>query len=639
MDFNYQLLKTKLSQYDVITFDVFDTLITRMVLHPTDVFSLVQLQLLQQGHKAGSFAKDRIQAEQLAYEQYGDTANFDQIYQMLNGSFSYSEEQCRIFQQMEFETELQLAIPRCILLQLVKELKGSGKRIILCSDMYLSSAQIRMLLRKCSYPEDLEIRVSSECGGTKSSGFLFEALYSQLPPSSKIIHIGDNDHSDYRVPLRLHRDAVLLPSGCTMFTQSPLYDYLSSYEDNINNCLILGYLVNYACFNSPFSEEQDKSRAVSVWGGTIFSCFMDFLLRQKDESKLLFVTREGYLLQKMYQRYCLAADVRPQENALFYASRTAAVAASIDSEEGIRNAMRHPKFDGTVKRFLQGRMNLEPPEDMEFAEEQIRLPAQRHEFFQQLKPWFSLIYKNAENQGTAYRTYTEQFRTGRQPFTIVDVGYNGTIQYALSHIMKEKIGGLYMFLNDGAYPSRIGCPCASMAVTNAGIHPLYENLLFLEAVMQVPYGQLQKMEIQGGKVTPHFCEDGNFSPYISEAQEQFCQFAEWTGLWKKRLGDGMQLDFSLAESIWVCLLKFRYLPRALLESFWLTDNYSGTPMLKYDDQTQCWNGNGDSIPLEFQLLKTGEHLRFKQRVKRFVKTHIPYYLYDWACEIWMKYIK
>ena len=219
------------------------------------------------------------------------------------------------------------------------------------------------------------------------------------------------------------------------------------------------------------------------------------------------------------------------------------------------------------------------------------------------------------------------------------MGYNGTIQYALSKILSGKVSGLYMFLNDGALPLKAGCKCSAIANPRDGDHPVYDNLMFLEAVMQVPYGQVQRLELENGSVKIVRNSDANFSGYIPKAQEAFSRFAEWIAGWKAAAGDDLELHFGLAEAIWVCLLKFNLLPEELLEGFYLADDFCGTPLWKYDVAKQQWQSEKKSIPLAFTLLRTNDSLSRKQRIKKYIKKHIPYFAYDWASKVWVKYIK
>ena len=628
-----------LSAYDIITFDIFDTLITRCVLRPADVFAIVEAQAKKQGFLNRAFATERRRAEQLAYQKYGETANFRQIYETLQERFPYTEAQSCALMALELETELRVAIPRVAVRELLLALRNAGKRILLCSDMYLSSQDIQKLLVACGYPGDLEIWVSCEKGGTKDSGKLWEKVFAYLPADQRIIHVGDNPHGDDAVLKEMGRASYLFDSGMARFRKTEMYDYLSKYTtDDPGNTLVLGYLVNKACFNSPFQDIRADESVTAVWGGAIFACFMDYLVSGRDDSQLLFVTREGYLLKPMYERYCKSLGIRPQKATLFYSSRAATIAATVTSEEDVRGALQRPEYQGTLAHFVKSRMNFDISFAGELGNREVSLPRQKKEVFQMLQPYFQEIFRNGQQQKDAYQQYVALVRETGAKLTVVDVGYNGTIQYALSRILSEKVSGIYMFLNDGALPKKTGCACRAIANPRQGQHPLYDNLLFLEAVMQVPYGQIQRMEIRDGKAEPISNADGNFSEYIPVAQEQFCRFAEWIASWKKDLADALELRFDLAEAIWVCLLKWNYLPEKLLESFWLADDFCGHALWKYDIENQQWQGSYRVTPLAFALEKRNSS-SLKTKVKNLIKRFIPYFAYDFASRIWIRYFK
>lgn len=633
---NISAFRQKLMAYDVVSFDVFDTLITRCVCRPTDIFMLVEATAKHRGLPAEGFAEKRIQAESAAYKSLGSTANLEQIYEMLCASAAYTREQCDALMALELETEQKAVLPRRDMLEVLQALRDAGKRIVLCSDMYLSSGQIRNLLVRCGFPADLEIWVSCEKGGTKHDGILWEKFFAELPVGLRTIHVGDNEDGDYRALKRIGRDAVLIPSGLARFESAELYGYLSKYMDGDIGCrLALGYLIHCACFNSPFFGRTIPENVTAVWGGAVFSSFMDYLIQCSDDSQLLFVTREGYLLQPMYERYCRSLGKIAQSHALCYASRTAAVSAAVATEQDIRNALQKPEFTGTLGQLAKGRLNYDLSGDPTLSELEIRLPEQAAKVFQLLNPHMEKILEKGIPQNKAYRQYLAEIRDGSKPLTVVDVGYNGTIQYALARILKEPVSGRYLFLNDGALPKGIGCSCQALSGTRDSDHPIYENLLFLEAVMQVPYGQLRCMTEEG----PVFNSDANFSEAIPVAQEQFCGFVEWFADWQKTVGPELKPDFSLAEAIWVCLLKYDFLPEELLDGFWLADDYCGTPMWRYDRMAHQWVGKDKVTPLAFSLVPCGQKIGWKQRIKAVVKRYIPVFAYDWASKIWIKFIK
>ena len=630
---------TLLSKYDIITFDVFDTLITRCVLKPADVFLVVEAEAKQAGLLTKNFSINRYQAEQAAYEKYGESANFQHIYEILHDRFDYTKLQCDVLKSLELEAELNLATPRMAVRELVLNLLAVGKRIVLCSDMYLSSDIIRKILVQCGYPSDLELWVSNERGASKNSGSMWKQLFDCLPEDKKSIHVGDNEQADYRIIRQMGKDSLLIDSGLSLFETSELYGYLSQYIRNeLGSSLLLGYLVNKACFNSPFHTFEPTEEITAIWCGGIFSCFMDFLVEHAGESQLLFVTREGYLLKPMYERYCQALEKEPIPSTIFYASRAAALAASVRTAEDIQTTMVS-RYTGTLGHFLKSRLNYDLPAHTELCDLAVQFPDDSKRAMQLLKPYYTNIFDNSRIQREAYLAYISSIRLPGRELKVADIGCNGTIQYGLSQILEEKVSGIYMFLNERTLPEQIGCKCQGLRNPRSGVHPVFENQLFLEAAMQAPYGQLEKMVLKNGCAAPQCRSDAGFSEYIPIAQEAFCGFAEWVALWKKRTGDALKLDFELAEAIWICLLKFQYLPQELVDSFWLADDFSGNPIWKYDAVKQAWHGAVMEAPLVFNLQKVGTKISLKYRIKNYIKAHIPFFAYDWARKLWVKYIK
>ena len=148
----YEEVLEQLKQYEIITFDIFDTLISRAVTHPTDVFRLVEKRWQNNNSLNSSFFASRIQAEQTAYQKYGVCVNLDQIYALLESDYGFSAADAEQLKKLEIQTELDVVIPRRAMLELYEELQACGKTIILCSDMYLSAPNIALLLEKAGYP-------------------------------------------------------------------------------------------------------------------------------------------------------------------------------------------------------------------------------------------------------------------------------------------------------------------------------------------------------------------------------------------------------------------------------------------------------------------------------------------------------
>lgn len=635
MDKMLRLLET-IKEYDIVSFDIFDTLISRYTLKPTDVFKVVETECIAKYDFGENFQNKRIRAEQKCYEKYGKSTNLENIYSELLNDNSYSKQQCDILKSIEKDTESNVVIPRRDILKLFKEVSKSGKKIILCSDMYLSSSFLQKLLNKCGYPDNLDILVSNEAGCAKYDGTLWKFLFQKYG-QSKVIHIGDNKNSDVVQAEKHGIKGYYVENAYDKFSVSDYYNYLCEYDDgNVAHSLLLGYLVNNVLYNSPFDNELSVNMTAPIWMGPLLLSFIEWLVATKDDSHLLFVTREGYILKPLYEYYCQNMEIEPQENSLFYASRTATSSAAIINDKELEINFDN-NYNGSLKKLIKSRLNFEMPNNCLPNDVVVKLPAHKDKVMKLLSKYVQEIYKQKKIENEAYRIYLAYNNPKKKPITIVDVGYNGTIQYNLSRIANEKISGKYMFLDIKPLPISIGCACNSLCKVSEEVHPVFENLLFLEGFMQVPYGQLQKISFgEKGNIEFFFNDDINTSRLLEKAQDTIFEFISWAIFWKKKMHINNFSDINLAEVIWLCMIYFNDIPQNLIDSFKLADSFHGNTMWKYNRNKKEWQSDDHRYPLVFSLENKG---KFKYKIKQKVKSIIPSFMYDFCGFVWVKFIK
>ena len=85
---NEEELKDIIDEYEAISFDVWDTLITRTVLQPEDVFSIVESKAIEMGIKASSFRSHRHEA---VFQVARPNPNIDEIYDALQKAMEISD--------------------------------------------------------------------------------------------------------------------------------------------------------------------------------------------------------------------------------------------------------------------------------------------------------------------------------------------------------------------------------------------------------------------------------------------------------------------------------------------------------------------------------------------------------------------
>ena len=162
-----------LSQYDVISFDIFDTAILRRVEYPTDLFNFIAIDV---GYN--DFLGIRIAAERDARdakEKSEDTreVTIDEIYQVLEKDYGIDPK----YKEREIELELSLCETNPVILDVYNRLKSAGKTLVFMSDMYLKSEIIKSMLKKCGYSGYEKLFLSNEYGTRKGEHIQINSLF------------------------------------------------------------------------------------------------------------------------------------------------------------------------------------------------------------------------------------------------------------------------------------------------------------------------------------------------------------------------------------------------------------------------------------------------------------------------------
>lgn len=179
-------------------------------------------------------------------------------------------------------------------------------------------------------------------------------------------------------------------------------------------------------------------------------------LSKRNTKDVLFMSREGQFLKKLFERYCdikkeLGQDVTKIQTHYFYGSRNSVMTASVKplNKESFDMMLRFFKY------FIKPRMFMY---SIGFSNEQIEEVRQSFgkavdktcfnfkssKTFKKLKQneVFKKIYEeNRSKQSTAFGEYMKTFNIDFQKdgITFVDIGYHGTMQDLIYKFYEEKI--------------------------------------------------------------------------------------------------------------------------------------------------------------------------------------------------------
>ena len=189
---------------DIVSFDIFNTLLVRPYKKPTDLF-----YDLEKDNGLFDFHDNRIKAEQFARQhlgKLGGEVNLSDICTLLANSYGIQEKQ---LEEREVEKELEVCYPNPCFLALVNKLEGAHKTMIATSDMYLSSETLRVLLDKNGFSAIGHIFVSNEYGAGKYDGSLQKAVWDTVGREKRILHVGDDYDADVKHSKAVGWEAIL----------------------------------------------------------------------------------------------------------------------------------------------------------------------------------------------------------------------------------------------------------------------------------------------------------------------------------------------------------------------------------------------------------------------------------------------
>ncbi len=565
--------------YDVITFDIFDTLITRLLYQPDDLFRLMERKIQSSYKIQVDYLALRKEAERIAWEEKGDFCNIHHIYEKLPLVSDFTSEQAEELKQMEINLEYQLCIPREDTLDLYNRLIQAGKKVLLISDMYLPAPIVARMLEKCGYRGYEELWISCDKGKRKDRDTIWDDFLDQYG-GLRTIHVGDNPHSDCQIIGDRGRSYLLLLSPIEQFRFSDQYEkYARFVNTSVENSLVLGTMVNQCLYNSPFALREggiSKIKTVEAVSQGVFApALMQFMAylqgTSREDSVLLFLSREGYFLEKLFEEYCEAFHKKPQRHVYFLTSRRATSVAQIRNYEDVEDLFK-TKFSGKMSTLLSERFGLEHVKLQKDVS--VQLPKDKAKVMKALLNYVSELLQEARVEYEQYQEYMSQLLGEDMDWdkaTLVDVGYSGTIQYYLMKILNHRLDGCYMVSGYEMKPELLDGTWRSLySFWNSKC--FMDTQLFLEAVTAAPHGQVMKFKKMGGKTEAVLkAEDKVYGEKAETLQKPIFDYVAQAG---RILGDiAPRFDKELAQVIFSEILREGLLDPCLRGCFSVNDGY------------------------------------------------------------------
>lgn len=389
------------------------------------MFSLVAGELGQP-----SFADARVAAEREARRRAWDErrateVSLDEIYALLPGYGIDAEG----LKALECAVEQSVCLPNPEILELYQHVLRRGRRVVFASDMYLPEPVIRSILERCGYGRYDRLFLSSTLGVTKATGELFAHMIGALAVTPwRILHVGDNAHSDVRAARRA--------GLCAWHYVHPP---APSEIRDVGGSLVQGQLA-----------ERRRRSADGFWErlgyehiGPLYLAFAQWLrdqVLQSGAEHVYFFARDGWIMKQVFDR--VAADGPP--TSYLYASRRALNVPAIEAlDEDTLDFLVSGTTSLTVAEYLS-RIGLEPARHEAAV---LRLfasldqPVRTGDDYRRLRELFcalraEILAVAARERELALRYLAQEKLLGLRRAAVVDLGWHGTLQRSLGRLIR-----------------------------------------------------------------------------------------------------------------------------------------------------------------------------------------------------------
>ncbi len=479
-----------------VSFDIFDTLITRPFYEPLDMFRIMDKDYRELTHNnvGINFSKIRVTSENICRENKRKTdpecqeVTLDEIYDTIHTQYEISKDVLEKLKKKECEYEIRFCKRRDTIHELYELALDMGKKVIFTSDMYLPEDVIVKILKENGYTEYTKLYLSSTVKKIKWTGDLYRHVFKDMGlEPGEMIHMGDNFESDYKRAKELGMNSIHIPKTIDIMTKTnytnnlaqPLIKSLPFWRDNAESIRFMGIrcmmaVVANKLFDNPFKTFDHRTDFNSdpyligyyALGMYVYGVTKWILDETNDRyDKVSFMARDGYLILESY-KIMKELYSNPAVEEYLYVSRKALIPVMIVDKldfyklsEIIEIQTHSPK---NVIKYVKNILDIDEEKLEKLCKEQnisyTKKFQNNEEFNRYIKILVDNFYDEARHKEKREKL-KEYFNKimGDKPATF-DVGYSGRPEFYLTHLCGKSIDTLFLNINrdDALEYSKVG---------------------------------------------------------------------------------------------------------------------------------------------------------------------------------------
>lgn len=289
---------------ELFSFDIFDTLISRRVILPNGIFKIIE-KILNTNIKYKNLSKFlktnffslRISAEETAKKRKIKEVNIYEIYDVIKDACVLNDETVGELIKLELSVEKNNIIPIDKNIHLIKQLILQKKKVILISDMYLTSSQIRDILTNIdSVFTNIEIISSCDINCTKKDKTTYKYIARKHNIAyEKWLHYGDNVESDINNAKELGIKVVHLQKEYLLPFEKKLLHFHNTVETQ-------GSLAATRICKTINNNLNDTYLLGCSFAAPLLYRYVSYIIENAVKKKIeviYFLSRDGYILKEI----------------------------------------------------------------------------------------------------------------------------------------------------------------------------------------------------------------------------------------------------------------------------------------------------------------------------------------------------
>jgi len=442
-----------LSVVDVVSFDLFDTLLQRKRLFtPKDLFyhlySRSAHRLSLDGH---DFVSARIRSEHIARIRARaagrDETTLAGIYGEMARLLRCEAEELGDILREELLCEQEALSPIDTGTGFFNAARSQGKVVVIVTDTYLPADFVERIVKDNGYGDAIRVFASSAYGKSKLDGSLFDVVLHELHCApNRLLHVGDNRLSDVAVPSSQGIRTMLLSTAAHRFK------WAHRLNDAPSGSLTMSAMlceIRHRWRPDDHEAGQDSilSRTAIHHLAPLYFGFAAWLVEQIKKGgyrRVYFASRDGAIIKRFFDLVAPAGGLHVESRYLYVSRATLYPSLSLTDPDMGKRVFSHNWDKMTVGEALN-RMSLDrrdcdallkscglPHDDVPIH----RLTATKFaRFLDGVWPHFA---GRSEQHCQMLIEYLrqEQFLS-QEPAAFVDIGWHASLQHCLTKLLEH----------------------------------------------------------------------------------------------------------------------------------------------------------------------------------------------------------